>query len=283
MKTLLLYNNEAGKGRIAKRIAAIVDIFAARGIDATPKPIVFGQNPFKDDEDVELAVVCGGDGTINYVVNAMYALAIRPTLGIIPAGTANDFARSIGMQKSILKAAEQIANGVEHKVDCGFVNDYYFVNVLSFGVFTTTSQQTSDREKHIVGKLAYLRVGSRDLMTMHRIPLFVKINGEEFSTDAAIFLAFNGKSAGQFKLAPDAQPDDGLLDIIILEYHNPVAACWDMLRYAMGGKPKAVRYIKSAEIELHSDIDERTDVDGQRGPSFPMKIRCIAGGITVRC
>ncbi len=222
MKTLLLYNNEAGKGRIAKRIAAIVDIFAARGIDATPKPIVFGQNPFKDDEDVELAVVCGGDGTINYVVNAMYALAIRPTLGIIPAGTANDFARSIGMQKSILKAAEQIADGVERKVDCGFVNDYYFVNVLSFGVFTTTSQQTSDREKHIVGKLAYLRVGSRDLMTMHRIPLFVKINREEFSTDAAIFLAFNGKSAGQFKLAPDAQPDDGLLDIIILEYHNRV-------------------------------------------------------------
>ena len=50
-----------------------------------------------------------------------------------------------------------------------------------------------------------------------------------------------------------------------------------------GGKPKAVRYIKSAEIELLSDIDERTDVDGQRGPSFPMKIRCIAGGITVRC
>ena len=67
MKTLLLYNNEAGKGRIAKRIAAIVDIFAARGIAATPKPIVFGQNPFTDDEDVEFKGKNPAPGSIAFV------------------------------------------------------------------------------------------------------------------------------------------------------------------------------------------------------------------------
>lgn len=283
MKAILLFNTQAGKGRIGRHIEAIVEIFRRADIDIHPKRLDFERNPFDGDEDTELAVICGGDGSINYVVNSMFKKGLDVTLGIIPTGTANDFASAIGMRRRVLCAAEQIAQGTERRVDCGRVNGNAFVNVLSFGVLTTTSQQATDREKHLVGKLAYIRIGTRDLLTMHSIPLVARINGEEFSTEAAMFLAFNGRSAGQFRLAPEAKIDDGLLDVLILRYDNMAKTCWSMMHYLVGGMPEAVNYIRTDKIELLCAQRERTDVDGQPGPDFPLSIECLPGALKIRC
>lgn len=283
MKAILLFNTQAGKGRIGRHIEAIVEIFRRADIDIHPKRLDFERNPFDGDEDTELAVICGGDGSINYVVNSMFKKGLDVTLGIIPTGTANDFASAIGMRRQVLRAAEQIAQGTERRVDCGRVNGNAFVNVLSFGVLTTTSQQATDREKHLVGKLAYIRIGTRDLLTMHSIPLVARINGEEFSTEAAMFLAFNGRSAGQFRLAPEAKIDDGQLDVLILRYDNMAKTCWSMMHYLVGGMPEAVNYIRTDKIELLCAQRERTDVDGQPGPDFPLSIECLPGALKIRC
>lgn len=283
MKAILLFNTQAGKGRIGRHIEAIVEIFRRADIDIHPKRLDFERNPFDGDEDTELAVICGGDGSINYVVNSMFKKGLDVTLGIIPTGTANDFASAIGMRRRVLRAAEQIAQGSVRRVDCGRVNGNAFVNVLSFGVLTTTSQQATDREKHLVGKLAYIRIGTRDLLTMHSIPLVARINGEEFSTEAAMFLAFNGRSAGQFRLAPEAKIDDGLLDVLILRYDNMAKTCWSMMHYLVGGMPEAVNYIRTDKIELLCAQRERTDVDGQPGPDFPLSIECLPGALKIRC
>lgn len=282
MKTLLLYNPKAGKRRVVRNLDNIVATFQKANFVVKPQILEFDKNPFDGNEDMELVVVCGGDGTINFVVNKMREKGLDITLGIIPAGTANDFAGAIGAKHNILRAARQIARGTERRVDCGKVNDRYFVNVLSFGVLTTTSQQTSDAEKHIFGKLAYLRVGTRDLMTMHRIPIVAKFNNEEVHTDAAMMLIFNGHSAGRFKLAPDASINDGMLDILILDYENMAKICASMMHYLIGGKDSKVRYIRTNHIELHCDIDERTDVDGQPGPQFPLSVECLKDELKIR-
>lgn len=282
MKALLLYNNKAGKGRIKRHITKIIDIFQERDIDIIPKEIDFNVNPFEGDEDCELAVVCGGDGTINFVVNKMKEKGLDISLGIIAAGTANDFAGVLGVKRGVLRAARQIAYGTERRVDCGVVNGIYFVNVMSFGVLTTTSQQASDKEKHLMGKLAYLRIGTRDLLSMHRIPVVAKVNNEEISTDIAMLLVFNGHSAGRFKLAPEAKVDDGMLDILILDYENMAKTCVSMMNYLIAGKDDMVRYIRSNKIELHCDMQERTDIDGQPGPSFPLCIECLRGDLRIR-
>ncbi len=78
---------------------------------------------------------------------------------MIPAGTANDFAGALGMSREPLEAARQIAAGRIARVDCGCVNDLWFVNIFSFGLFTTTSQRTPDERKHRIGKLAYILEG----------------------------------------------------------------------------------------------------------------------------
>lgn len=282
MRALLLYNTSSGRGRIRGHIANIRAIFAKADIDIIPREINFHSNPFKGVEDVELVVVCGGDGTVNYVVNAMKSAGLDYTLGVIPAGTANDFARALGMDSTILGAAHQIAHGSVRRVDCGKANDKYFVNILSFGVLTTASQHTSNIAKHLVGKLAYLRTGMIDLLDLHHIPLTLRYNGEVLKVDAAMFLAFNGNSAGQFKLAPQSNIEDGKLDILILDYDNRVRTCWNMMNYLINRESGAVRHLQCERIELDCNIDEHTDIDGQPGPHMPLRIECLAGALKIK-
>ena len=97
---------------------------------------------------------------VNYVVNSMKSKGLDIPLGVIPAGTANDFAGALGMSHKPLEAARQIASGAIDRVDCGCVNGLYFVNIFSFGIFTTTSQRTLDERKHKIGKLAYIIEGA---------------------------------------------------------------------------------------------------------------------------
>ena len=282
MKALLLYNNKSGKGRIGKHMAKIREIFAEADIEITPREIDFSVSPFEGAEDAELVVVCGGDGTVNFVVNAMMSAGLNITLGVIPSGTANDFAGAIGMKRGILAAARQIATGEVKRVDCGKANNKYFVNILSFGVFTTTSQHTSDAAKHRIGKLAYLSAGVADFINLHKIPITVRYDDKELTVDAAMFLAFNGRSAGQFKLAPTSSIEDGLLDILILDYKRRMRTCWNMMSYLISHESEAVHHIQCKKLELYCEIDEETDIDGQPGPRMPLSVECLAGALNIK-
>ena len=136
---LILYNIKAGRGRIRRKMDAIEEVFFTAGYTPVPKMLRFGENPFDGlDGEYELVVICGGAGTINYVINAMKARGLDYSLAIITAGTANDFAGAIGMHSNPVKAARQIVEGQQERVDCGRVNGLYFINIFSFGMFTTT-------------------------------------------------------------------------------------------------------------------------------------------------
>ena len=280
-QAILLYNVKAGKGKIARNVDSLTAIFRQAGYDIKPKLIEFGKNPFDGDEQTQLAVVCGGDGTINYVVNCMKQKSLSVTIAVIPAGTANDFAGALGMSSDIFKAARQIVEGAPRKVDCGVVNGLHFINIFSFGIFTTTSQHTSDSLKHKIGKLAYIFTGIKDLLHLHGVPLHVKSDDGEFDFNALMVLIFNGETAGRFRLARTARIDDGVFDCIMLEKRNPLVSCWHMVRYLCGGTPRSVRYFKSSRLEMTSTLQEPTDVDGQKGEQFPLSISCLGGEIEV--
>jgi YegS/Rv2252/BmrU family lipid kinase len=283
MKGLLLYNKRARRGSLGKRVGEIIELFREESIELEPTLIEFEKNPFDGHEDIDIAVACGGDGTINFVVNMMRAKGINPQLGIIPAGTANDFASAIGMRRKIMEAARQIAKGKERMVDCGVVNGRYFVNVFGFGVLTTVSHFTSDKEKQLIGKLAYIHEGIKDFISMHNIPLHIEADGTAHDIEAVMCLVFNGNSAGQFKLAADAKIDDGELDLLVLEHHDAFATCRNMVGHLLGTKPEAVHHIRCHELTISSNIEEPTDVDGEPGPQFPMHIRCEKGALRIRC
>ena len=280
-RAVFLYNKQSGKGRIGGKVDAICEIFREAGYAIEPVAIDFEVNPFDGRETIDLMVVAGGDGTVNFALNAMKRKGLDIPLGVIPAGTANDFAGALGMSSDPLEAARQIAFGSVDRVDCGRVNDRYFVNVLSFGLFTTTSQHTSDASKHRIGKLAYLIEGAKEFRSMHAVPLEVAADGQAFGLDSLIVLVFNGETAGGFRLARRASVKDGLFDCLMLEKKNLLRSTWAMIRYLLGGSPKIIRQLQVRELDIRSTIDEPTDVDGQKGAEFPLHIECLAGGLQV--
>ena len=241
MKTaVFLYNTQSGRGHIDRNVENICTVFQAYGYDVTPQLIDFDANPFDGNEGIDLMVVAGGDGTVNFAVNAMKRKGLDIPLGVIPAGTANDFAGALGMSADPLEAARQIASGSEERVDCGRVNDLYFVNVFSFGVFTTTSQRTPDERKHRIGKLAYLVEGVKEFCSMHAMPLEIVADGEHFDLRSLMVLIFNGETAGGFRLARRSSIKDGLFDCLLLEKKDIITSTLAMGRYLLGGNPKIV-------------------------------------------
>ena len=287
-----MYNPHAGRGRVAAKIDDIISIFALAGYDLQPVRIRFDGNPFEGYEDVDLAVVAGGDGTLNYIVNAMMRRGLHLTLGILPAGTANDFAGALGMSNNLLRAARQIAYGTAEPIDCGRVDQIntpdmtpiYFVNIFSFGIFTTTSQHTPRELKHIMGRAAYMIEGLKELKKLHGIPLTITADGDAFYYPTLMGLVFNGETAGRMPLARMASLRDGVFDCLFLRKRKTAfqSAC-DMLLYIIGIKTPAVKYLRTSELMLMSPSSEDTDVDGQRGGRFPMRVSCLRGALNIIC
>jgi YegS/Rv2252/BmrU family lipid kinase len=292
-KAILVYNKNAGRGAVERHVAQIVSVFDDAGYEMLPKALCFGENPMEGSEDVDLVVIAGGDGTINYVVNGIMHKALSPRIGVIPAGTANDFAGAIGMSRDFVQAAKQIIAGETELIDCGrveYINraegdrDRYFVNIFSFGIFTTTSQHTPEQLKHRIGKSAYILAAFKELRNLHGIPLTVTTDGEAFYYPTLMGLVFNGETAGRVPLARMASLKDGVFDCLFLRKRKTAfqSAC-DMLLYIIGIKTPAVKYLRTSQLTLMSPTSEATDVDGQSGGSFPMRVSCLRGALNIIC
>ena len=282
-KLLLLYNVKAGRGRIRRKMDALEQIFSEAGYAPIPKMLRFGQNPFEgESDDIDLVVICGGDGTINYVVNAMRAMNLDYPIGIIPAGTANDFAGALGVSARTLKAAEQIVKGAEQRIDCGRVNGMYFVNIFSFGMFTTTSQHTPEKMKRHIGKAAYLIEGSKELHNREFIPLHIVHDGGEIDVDSMITLIFNGETAGRFPIARDASIRDGLLDCMIMRKCGTFDGAWAAAKLILLGRENEdIIHIRSKKLQITSPLSPLTDMDGQPSAEFPLEIECLPGNLRI--
>ena len=282
-KLLLLYNVKAGRGRIRRKMDALEQIFSEAGYTPIPKMLRFGQNPFEgESDDIDLVVICGGDGTINYVVNAMRAMNLDYPIGIIPAGTANDFAGALGVSARTLKAAEQIVKGTEQRIDCGRVNGMYFVNIFSFGMFTTTSQHTPEKIKRHIGKAAYLLEGSKELHNREFIPLHVVHDSGEIDVDSMITLIFNGETAGRFPIARDASIRDGLLDCMIMRKCGTFDGAWAAAKLILLGRENEdIIHIRSKKLQITSPLSPLTDMDGQPSAEFPLEIECLPGNLRI--
>ena len=291
-KAILLYNRQAGRGRIQNNIEGIISIFNKAGYSIQPVEIRFDGNPFDGYKNIDLAVIAGGDGTLNYIVNAMMRRGLHITLGILPAGTANDFAGALGMSNNLLKAAHQIANGQIEAIDCGRVEQIgnadipaiYFVNIFSFGIFTTTSQHTPEQLKHIMGRAAYMIEGFKELKKLHGIPLTITTDNEAFYYPTIIGLVFNGETAGRMPLARMASLNDGVFDCLFLRKRETAfQSAFDMLLYILGIKTRAVKYLRTNTLTLMTPTSVATDVDGQSGGGFPMKLSCMQGALNIVC
>ena len=280
---MILYNVKAGRGRVRRKMDGIESLFVEAGWVPVPKMLRFGENPFDNlVGDFALVVICGGDGTINYVVNAMRKSEKDFPIGVVPVGTANDFAGAIGMKSRTLMAVRQIIAGHEERLDCGVVNGLYFVNIFSFGLFTTTSQHTPEHLKQHIGKAAYIIEGSKELHHREYIPLHIVHDGGEMDVESVMTLIFNGETAGRFPLARNASVRDGLLDCVLMRKCKTLEGAWAAMKYLVNGKANdEVIHIRSSKLLITSPLSPLTDMDGQPSAEFPLEIECLKGALRV--
>ncbi|WP_461204621.1 YegS/Rv2252/BmrU family lipid kinase [Clostridium sp. DL1XJH146] len=241
---------------------------------------------FEDiEENYEYILVAGGDGTVDIIVNYIKNNNIDLPLGILPTGTANDFAKFIGIPSNVEKACEQIINSEVKGLDLGKINERYFINVASTGLFTDVSQKTDVNLKNTIGKLAYYVKGIEQLPNFRKLKIRVESEEKIFDGDMYLMLVFNGATAGNFKFAYNANLMDGLLDVIIFKA-NQIANIVPLLIKLLRGEyldfDKSIVYFKTSKLRIICDENIATDIDGEKGPDFPLDIECIKGDLKVR-
>ena len=163
----------------------------------------------------------GGDGTVNEVANGLLRAADgSPTLpmGIISAGTGNDFVKMVGIPQNAAGAARAALQAKPRQVDAGLVNDRFFTNGVGVGFDARVAGRA--REIRRLRGLAVYAVAVAQAIREHRNPpVRVWIDGREVADQriTLVTVANGGCHGGGFWLCPDARPDDGLLDVLIAD------------------------------------------------------------------
>lgn len=289
----LLYNPMAGQRFFPMYLDRFVEILQNKGYEVrlyrTNSAEDFSTYLLgKDMDGCEGIFVAGGDGSVNRVVNAMMQQDIDLPLGVIPAGTANDFANHIGLPQDQTEAIETLAEMKVGTVDIGKANDAYFINVCCGGLFTNISQNIDLELKNTLGKLAYYIKGVAQLPKFDKIRFRIEHEGGIIDDDFYLFLLLNGSSAGGFsRLGHDANIQDGVMDFV------GIKACQIQDIPSLFGKillgdhltDKNIVFFKSSKmrIECIEGVEgfEETDIDGEVGPVFPLDIEVLHNRLKV--
>ncbi|MED4990618.1 diacylglycerol kinase [Parageobacillus toebii] len=228
------------------------------------------------EREFDLVVAAGGDGTINEVVNGIADQDYRPKLGIIPVGTTNDFARAIGVPRSIEGACDIIANGEAVPIDIGSVTNEgktrYFINIAGGGRLTELTYEVPSKLKTMLGQLAYYLKGIEMLPSIKATEARIEYDGKMFEGEIMLFLVSLTNSVGGFeKLAPDSSLNDGMFDLIILKKTN-LAEFIRLVTLAARGEhindPHLI-YTKANRIKVTSPNNMQLNLDGEYGGMLP--------------
>ena len=287
-KVKFIYNPYSGENSIITDIDKVIMVHQKYGYVVVPFRINFEINiseAFNElDDSYKYILIAGGDGTVDTVVNYMKQQGIDLPIAIIPVGTANDFAKFIGMPEDVEAVCEQVIKSEVRKLDVGKINNKYFINVASMGLFTDVSQKIDINLKNTMGKLAYYVKGLEQLPNFRKLKIKVTSKNAVFDGDMYLMLVFNGQTAGNLKFAYKAELDDGMLDVIIIKAGmiiDMLALFISMLRGEHLEDENNIVYFKADKIQIECHEGIVTDIDGERGPDFPLNIECVKHGIDV--
>ena len=288
-----IYNPSSGETTVAAYLDTIIAIYQSYGYTLTMRRLDFNG----EESDIITALkgvkydhilIAGGDGTVNYIVNMLMTNGIDTPIALLPTGTANDFSSMLNIPSDIEKACHKILNGTFKDVDLGLVNNRYFVNVFSCGLFTDVSQKTPTILKNTFGKLAYYVGGLGEIPNFRRMNIKITTDGGNYEGPSLIFFVFNGQTAGKFKVAKSADINDGLLDVLIFKGDISFETIQTIFHYISilpkrKMYPPGVIHIQCKTLYAECTRDEHTDMDGQAGPRFPLQIECVHSAIKILC
>jgi YegS/Rv2252/BmrU family lipid kinase len=277
----IILNPESGGGAGRRFRPEVERELASRGISYTIEETTRSGHALELARGAALRgaptiVAAGGDGTVHEVVNGMLAArtelaTAEPALAVIPIGTGNDFVKNLIGGTDRESAYEVLSSGVLRHFDLGRVSwdggSEYFMNGVGTGIDVEVVRQIM-RPPHLPGVFGYLLGFFRALRRFRPLPLRLLIDGEALEQRVMITAVGNGFClGGGFHLFPYARPDDGLLDVCIVDELNLPQIAVVLPRVLRGrhtGHPRvAMHTATSVEIEAHGEDALFFQVDGE--------------------
>lgn len=284
----MLINPAAGSAEPGPT-SAVTEVLESRG----PVSVVETAPAARDERDIraaatsaDLVAVAGGDGTINHVVNAFRDALPDVRFGLVPMGTGNDLARTLGVPTDPVEAARLVVTGSDRVVDVGLARsgdlDRLFVNACMGGFPVEVDRAIDEETKSRLGPLAFWLGGAKSAVRLS--PFTAIVDGRDVEDCLALGVG-NGKTCGGgFEVWPGAEPDDGMLDACALAARNVIRAA-RLLVNVRGGQHEQMEEVatsRGGRVELDSDPVIEINVDGELvGLTTPATFE-IAGSMRVR-
>lgn len=217
--------------------------------------------------NVDLLIAAGGDGTLNEVVQGLMDLSRheRPNLGIIPLGTANDFAGGSGIPRDPAKALALCMRGDATSIDIGKANDHWFINAATSGFGAEITATTSPELKRLLGPAAYTVMGAILAINLHHYQGKLILPDREIIGSGPVAIVGNGRqTGGGIQVAPRAYIDDGLLDVLVVRQISPtalLAATRELQQLPADGE--YISYWQTPWLEFRSEEAIAVSLDGE--------------------
>jgi YegS/Rv2252/BmrU family lipid kinase len=283
-RAVLLRNPGARRG--GEALDGVLARLRAGGIavreDTLGTPEEIEHNILEGQENVDCAIVCGGDGSLCMAVPAIMATGV--TLGILPMGTANDLARTLGIPDDLEAAADVIMAGRRRRIDLGSVNGKPFFNVASIGLSAELARQLSSGLKRRWGRTGYALAALRALARAERFSALVSENGKTVRTRTMQIAVGNGRFyGGGTVVAEKAEIDDGHLDLYSLEIRTVFKLALMLQSFRTGGHGawSEVRTLRGTEFEIRTAKPRAVNADGELIAETPAVFKVHPGAVAV--
>ena len=226
-RLLFIYNPRSGRGQVRSNLLDMIDTFVRAGYRVEAYPTQYSGDAVRAvierDDGFSLIVCSGGDGTLDEVVTGMMQCSDKIPIGYVPAGSTNDFANSLGIPRSMKKAAEVAMTGRVFPCDIGKFNDDIFVYVAAFGMFTDVSYDTDQHMKNMLGHMAYIIEGAKRLPNVTAYSYCIEYEDEEgqvheIEDEYLLGMITNSRSVGGFKNITGKKIllDDGVFEVTLI-------------------------------------------------------------------
>lgn len=283
-RILLLLNAKSRQGLAA--LGPVSARFEAGGFDVLVEPFENLPEIARDitrlHQSADAIVVCGGDGSISSAAPAVIESGLP--LGIIPAGTANDLARTLSIPLDFAAAADVIMAGHRRQIDVGMVNGHAFFNVASIGLSSELAQKLDPAIKKRFGRLGYAVAALRILTTAKLFGARIVEKGRTTRVKTYQIAIGNGRLYGGGNIVEqNAAIDDGALDLYSLEMRNmwKLALMVRAFRSGTHGAWKEVRTARCVEFDIETRRPMPINTDGEIVTATPAHFRVMPGAISV--
>jgi YegS/Rv2252/BmrU family lipid kinase len=284
-QAVLIVNTHSRKGE--RLFFKALDLLQLKGIDIVAAyPIRKPTRLRQVVQDVigeghRFVIVGGGDGTFNTVTDLFVHQEV--VLGILPMGTANNFARSMGIPMALEKAIEVIAFGKVVDVDLGMINDQYFINIATVGFSKDMVSATPRRLKRYLGVASYLLYEMKYLLTQELFECVITIHGKSEYIKTRQLIIANGSFYGTRKIASDAHIDNRTIMIFMMDSLSE----WQGLKFWIGfllGRHLSfpeTRVFRTDSAIIETFPQKYVIMGGEKTTKTPMKIAIDPAAVTI--